>query len=39
MAVKEKSVEDFQRLWSQYDPEATGFITVGQLDRLLVDLA
>lgn len=39
MPVKLKSFEDFQRLWSMYDKDATGFITVSQLDTLLIDLA
>lgn len=39
MPIKEKVVEDFQHLWSEYDKKATGLITVAQLDLLLVDLA
>lgn len=39
MSVKEKTLEDFQNLWSKYDPNATGFITIKDLKRLLWDLA
>lgn len=39
MPVKEKTINDFQRLWSFYDNKATGFITIEQLQLLLIDLA
>lgn len=39
MPVKEKSVTDFTRLWANYDKEATGFITVVDLESLITDLA
>ena len=39
MPVKEKTIEDFQRLWSKYDNHATGMITISQLNLLLIDLA
>jgi|Transcript_13321 hypothetical protein len=39
MPVKEKSIEDFQRIWSKYDHHATGYIRVGDLDKFLQELA
>lgn len=39
MPVKEKTVEDFAKYWSYYDLNATGKITVEQLNLLLIDLA
>lgn len=39
MPVKEKSIEDFTRLWSQYDKLATGFITIKDLESLIIDLS
>ena len=39
MTVKEKTLEDFQKHWSKYDPEATGFISVHDLKHLFWDLA
>jgi len=39
MPVKEKTAEDFQRIWAHFDPNATGFISLGDLELLLVDLA
>lgn len=39
MPVKEKSIEDYQRIWSKFDRDATGFIKVSDLGRLLQELA
>ena len=39
MPVKEKSMEDYQRIWSKYDRDATGLIKVSELGRFLTDLA
>ena len=39
MPVQQKSVEDFQTIWSKYDPDGTGFIPVSSLEKLLLDLS
>ena len=39
MPVKEKTVDDFARLWKKYDKNATGFISLQQLDLLMIDLS
>ena len=37
--LDERTFEGFQRGWAEYDKTATGFITTGQLEKLIVDLA
>ena len=39
MPVNEMIIEDFQRIWSELDKEATGFITIEQLDKLIIEIA
>ena len=39
MPVKEKSLEDYQRIWSKFDRDATGFIKVSELGKFLQELA
>ena len=38
MKINDRALERFQRVWAQYDKEATGFIKVGQLRDVLYDL-
>ena len=35
LPIKEKSVEDYQRIWSDYDKDATGMIPLKELPYLL----
>lgn len=39
MPIKAKSVEDYQRIWSDYDKDATGLIPLKELPHLLSSIA
>ena len=39
LPIKQYEINEFARVWSLYDPEATGFILTDDLDSLIVDLA
>lgn len=39
LPIQPVDFENFVEVWKGYDPEATGFIEVGDLDQLLVELA
>ena len=39
MPVKEKSIADFVKIWSKYDRNAEGFITIQQLELFIIDLS
>lgn len=39
MPVKQKSIDDFVNLWRKYDKTAEGYITIADLELLIIDLA
>ncbi len=39
MPVQPYQIAEFVRIWSQFDPEATGFISIDDLDELIKTLA
>ena len=39
LPVNEDFIGDFEMCWSKYDPEATYFISIEDLDYVLIDLA
>ena len=39
LPVQKYSIQEFVVLWSKYDPDATGFIRIQDLEKLLMDLA
>lgn len=39
MPVDERAIESFPKIWSKYDPYASHFIPIRQLENLLEDLA
>jgi hypothetical protein len=38
LPIKQNDIDEFVKLWSDYDPEATGYITVDKLDPFLAAL-
>ena len=38
LPIHKYSVQAFVEIWSQYDPEATGYIGIDQLDAFILDL-
>ena len=39
LPIKEKTLEDYQRIWSDFDKDATGFIPLRELPNLISDIA
>ena len=39
LPVTKYTIEDFAEVWADYDPNATGFIPIAKLEKLLEDLA
>lgn len=39
LPVQPYQIAEFVRIWSQFDPDATGFISINDLDELIKTLA
>ena len=39
LPMNEPVLDDYRRVWSDYDKQATGFMEVDDLDKLIIDLA
>jgi len=39
LPIQKYSIHEFVQIWSKYDPDATGFIPITDLEHLIIDLA
>ena len=39
LPVNEDMIQEFIQIWSQYDPEATGYMLISDLDEFIEKLA
>jgi len=39
MPIKEKTIEDYKKIWSDFDKEASGMIPIKELENLILALS